>query len=280
MSIVNQFYGKNFQLIHATDQPPNPRDYSMHMHDTYEIFCFVCGNASYMVEGNTYELRPGSLLLIRNSESHMLVLKGEERYERFTLNFRRELFEKAGFSPSLLSAFHDRSLGEKNLYLPGELLGIDTVMWFRKMCDEAKVLPAEDVLTANLSSLLCAVNCAFIRKIRPSPTKNTKLGNEIIGYINENILSELSLQTIARHIHMSPSQINRVFKETTGSSVYHYILLKRLILAREMIANGESAANAALSCGFRDYSSFFRLYKKHFGTAPTAKRKLHIQEMS
>lgn len=40
----------------STDQNPNPSMYAMHTHDTYEIFCFLSGNAKYFVEGNVYPL--------------------------------------------------------------------------------------------------------------------------------------------------------------------------------------------------------------------------------
>ncbi len=273
MPIANECVGDHFWLYHAIDDPPKTTDYFMHMHDNYEIVCFVSGNARYMVEGTVYVLFPGALLLMRPSESHTLVLGGLDRYERFTLNFHQELFEKTGFSTSLLRPFYDRPLGAHNLYLPSELEGIDASVCFRKICEEAKLLPKKEVLLANLASLLCSINVAFVRKGNVVTPKYTKIGNELITYINENLLSDLSLTSLSAYIHMSPSQINRIFKESTGSSVYHYILLKRMILAREMIANGESAQTAALSCGFRDYSSFFRLYKKHFSMAPTSTKK-------
>lgn len=270
MATADQCVGNHFQLYHGIDNPPKTQDFYMHMHDNYEIFCFVSGNAQYIVEGTVYELFPGALLFMRQSESHTLVLGGFERYERFTLNFRHELFEHTGFSSDLLRPFHDRPLGERNLYLPSELEGIDAIACFHKICEEVKLLPKQDVLLANLSSLLCAVNMAFSRKTDNLTRKQNKLSEEIIDYINENLLSELSLTSLSVHIHISTSQLNRIFKDATGSSVYHYILLKRMILAREMITNGESAQNAALFCGFRDYSSFFRLYKKYFGASPTA----------
>jgi AraC-like DNA-binding protein len=40
-----------------------------------------------------------------------------------------------------------------------------------------------------------------------------------------------------------------------------------------MISKGESATLAGQKCGFNDYSAFYRLYKKHFGTSPTAVKK-------
>ncbi len=274
MAIIEKYSGKGFSLTHAVDISPKKEDFVMHMHDSYELYCFVSGNADYMVEGTVYKLQPGSLMMMRSSESHKLSLGGTEPYERYTLSFHQELFGQTGLSSALLQAFHNRGLGEGNLYLPGELSGLEPLSCFRKICEEVKVLPPEEVLAANVAALLCAVNCAFIRKNTAVQEKGSKIRNEIISYINENLLAELSLRRISEHIHMSPSQINRIFKEATGSSVYHYILLKRMLLAREMIAEGESAANAALMCGFHDYSSFYRFYKKHFGIAPTARSRI------
>lgn len=273
MEIVEKYMGRYFSLTHAVDVSPRQENFVMHMHDSYEVFYFVSGNAGYMVEGTVYWLQPGSLLLMRSSESHKLSLKGSGRYERYTLSFHQELLGRAGMSGALFQAFHNRGLGERNLYLPGELTDFAPLSCFRKTFEEIKVLPQEDVMAANVGALLCAVNAAFVRKNKVPVERGGQIRDEIIGYINENLLSELSLQSISEHVHMSSSQINRIFREATGSSVYHYILLKRMILAREMIQGGESAANAALACGFHDYSSFYRFYKKHFGTALTARRR-------
>ena len=40
------------------------------------------------------------------------------------------------------------------------------------------------------------------------------------------------------------------------------------MLAKGMIENGETAANAAFRVGFGDYSSFYRAYKKALGHSP------------
>jgi AraC-like DNA-binding protein len=54
-------------------------------------------------------------------------------------------------------------------------------------------------------------------------------------------------------------------------SVYQYMLRKRLILAQQKIRDGESATAAAMLCGFNDYSSFYKQYKKLFGVSPSEK---------
>ena len=99
------------------------------------------------------------------------------------------------------------------------------------------------------------------------------IGKKLIWYVNENLTQEISLDSISEYIHMSPSQVNRVFRKLTGTSVYDYILSKRLIMAQEMISMGEGSISASQKCGFKDYSSFYRLYKKRMGGAPCEAKK-------
>jgi AraC-like DNA-binding protein len=40
-------------------------------------------------------------------------------------------------------------------------------------------------------------------------------------------------------------------------------------LARQKIQDGESATTAAMICGFNDYSSFYKQYKKMFEVSPS-----------
>ena len=209
---------------------------------------------------------------MRRAESHRLLVNGSERYERYTLNFRPEVLEAHGFSEELMTAFNDRSLGERNLYLPTEFYGVEPMGIFRQMFSSCGVVPKEDVLVSCLGMMLCAVNAAFRQQPKERDSE-TELGRRLIDYINENLFEELSLGVISEAIHMSPSQINRIFRSLTGTSVYQYILSKRLIVAQEWIAKGESAVSASQRCGFRDYSSFYRLYKKRFGIAPTAAKR-------
>jgi AraC-like DNA-binding protein len=259
-------------LGYGIDETPNDSSFSVHVHDDYELHCVVTGKVGYMVEGRIYDLRPGGMMIMRRTESHRLLVNGNERYERYTLNFRPEVLEAHGFPKEIMTAFHDRGLGERNLYLPGEFQGIEPVGMFRQMMACCDVLPPEEVLVSHLATLLCAVNSVFLQRPETRYSEE-ELGRRLINYINDNLFEELSLSLISEEIHMSPSQINRVFHGLTGTSVYHYILSKRLIVAQDMIAKGESAVSASQKCGFRDYSSFYRLYKKRLGTAPTAAKR-------
>ncbi len=269
MAIIALHEADDFSISHSFDTSPVDNHFDYHIHDSYELFCLVRGKVGYIVEGHTYKLKPGAVLLMRKGEAHKLVVNESEEYERYVLNFRPEIF--SSFSPALLTPYTNRALGTANLYLP-QVLDISAISMLEKVFKEAPIIGARDAVTINVASLLSSIGIAFSRADVKHPRIENELGDAIISYINENLLSELSLKIISDAIHISSSQINRIFKRISGTSVYDYILSKRLILFQEKLSSGMSASEASQECGFRDYSSFYRLYKKRFGVAPTRQK--------
>ena len=92
-----------------------------------------------------------------------------------------------------------------------------------------------------------------------------------IKYINKHLFEEITVTSIAEYFNISASQLTRNFKNNIGSTPWEYILRKRLTAAKEMIRLGSSAQEACYECGFSDYSSFYRAYKKYFDESPSNK---------
>ena len=92
---------------------------------------------------------------------------------------------------------------------------------------------------------------------------------EVIRYINEHYMDDLSVETLSKRFFFSRYHLMRQFKEATGYTLHNYINNKRLLAARDAIKTGIPATTAAICCGFHDYSTFSRAYKKLFGAAPT-----------
>ncbi len=267
MAVLNSVEGDRWSLSHSIDIEPRDSDFPSHIHDNYEIFCLVRGKVDYIVEGRLYKLRAGSIMLMRPSETHKLVVNKSTEYERYVLNFSGSLFNQAYPSRELLSPFKKRALGEKNMYLANELGAISPVVHLEKMMTECLYFNKNDALISNLASLLCSINLAFNKK--GTEEKSPELESEIISFVNENLTSELTIEKIAQHAHISPSQVSRIFKKATGKSPHSYITAKRLILFNKKLKGGIGVIDACHECGFHDYSAFYRLYKKHFGKAPT-----------
>ena len=87
-------------------------------------------------------------------------------------------------------------------------------------------------------------------------------------YISENIRNPLSLEEIAGQLFISKYHLSHAFSAEVGISVYRYILLRRLLMARQLLTEGEPAGQVCRSCGFSDYTSFYRAFKSEYGISP------------
>ena len=266
MAVISSFTGEGFSFSHSVDLSPKDSYFPLHIHSDLELFCLVKGKVGYVVEGRKYKLYPGTVLLMRSSESHKLIVNEEAEYERYVINFSPEFLTANGFSQELLAPYFNRELGQKNGYSLKDFENLSPIFFFEKTEREAEIITPKNAVLSNLSALLGSVNVAFLNK----SNRDTEESG-IIAFVNENLTKDISINDIAAFAHLSPSQLSRVFKSLTGTSVYEYILTKRLILFHEKKRQGKSAIKASSECGFHDYSAFYRLYKKRYGVSPTKK---------
>ena len=239
---------------------PDTAAFRMHTHDSYEIYCFLAGDAKYFVEGSIYELKPGDILIIKKAEAHSLLINTVSPYERIVVNFDPEALLED--DPAAALEFIDRKpLGQDNRYAFSLGREKPWLVYLENMC------AAEDAAERRL---YLTVLLRELRKCSPSPNADTVQDNlaDVLTYINSHLTSPLSLDGLCSRFFFSKSRLNRSFKRITGSTVWEYITAKRLLLAKELLQKGVPPTAVYLQCGFGDYSVFFRAYKQHFHRSP------------
>ena len=92
---------------------------------------------------------------------------------------------------------------------------------------------------------------------------NTKI-LAVIAYINSNLTTDITIDFLASHFYISKYHLMHTFKEETGYTIGSYLATKRLLYARSLIENGMSVTEACYQSGYRNYSTFYRAYKKLF----------------
>lgn len=266
MSQIFTYKDNEIYSHHTIDDIPHPDDFSMHAHEWMEVFFIISGNGSYMVEGNQYPLKPNDIFIIRASEAHKLMINSDQPYERIAIHFSPSLIRLADPHLWLLRPFVDRPLGQMNRFA-GDDVRFDKL---RKTFDDFTFENVSDIrlnIMGRLLMFLTALNGVYeLTSIRHTPEQG--LPSQLVSYVNEHLFEQISLQSISNHFYLSQSHIRRVFQHATGSSLTEYVRIKRLLAARAMIQRGESAGTACLTCGFSDYSAFFRAYRSYFGHSP------------
>lgn len=104
-----------------------------------------------------------------------------------------------------------------------------------------------------------------------------KSGNKIqraIDYINGNLSSRFTLDTVANAACMSKYHFSRVFKETVGCTYQDYLNNLRINKAVSMLNDKNmTITDIAFSIGYSDLSHFARIFKRNTGYNPSTFRK-------
>lgn len=255
---------------HKISENPLGEQFPMHAHDYIEILYFISGKCKYLVEGSEYYLNPGDVMIMRPSETHNLVVLEDTTYERVAMHIMPEIISALDPDGILLKPFFDRPLGKFNQYssddFPSDLY---------KLClecfDGTSLLGNRLECDCKVFAVLGEIYKAYINRTKTQVGDFADFNDtvvNIIGYINEHLFEQLSLKDVSDYFFISQSQLNRIFRKATGSPVWEYITIKRLIAARNYIHQGVPTGKACTMCGFKDYSSFYRLYKSRFGISP------------
>lgn len=242
----------------------------MHTHDVLEIYYFLSGDCTYLIEGTAYRLEPHDLIFKRPLESHKLIVNSADvPYERVGITVPVNLFATLCGDAQLTEAMMTRPLGTDNRFTAddfGNTLCTDAMMQI--------VRRGEEMTRTEFLSHIFLVMTEADRVLRQkhseakSERRRTSVGTRLIEYANEHLYESLTMQELSDTFFLSYSQINRIFKQYTGSTAGRYIASKRLLTARDRIRHGATPADACYSCGYNEYSSFYRAYVQYFGHSP------------
>lgn len=255
-----------FEVFHY--KQPRPQSVEVHHHhDFYEVYHLLEGRVDYWVEGRILSMEPGDLLLINPQELHRPIIEpGTQGYERIVLWINKDYLE--GLSPALRACFdghtHLLRLTASQRSAVTARLG-ELVREFYST-DPCAACAAQGIFLQFMAQLNRLAGKSHSEEGRAL----SALVQKALNYISDNISGELSLEKIAGACFVSKYYLSHAFTKEVGVSVYRYILLRRLLLARQLLAAGESASAVCRSCGFSDYTSFYRAFKSEYGTSPRA----------
>jgi len=88
--------------------------------------------------------------------------------------------------------------------------------------------------------------------------------------MEDDPLADWSLADLAGACGLSRFQLVRSFARNTGFTPHAFLLHRRTLLARRLIAGGMALADAAAASGFADQSHMTRVFVRKYGVAPGA----------
>lgn len=93
-------------------------------------------------------------------------------------------------------------------------------------------------------------------------------------YLASRLGERLTLDDIARIVHVSPFHLARIFQQQTGMPIHRYLTRLRLRASLERLADGANDLTAlALELGFSSHSHFSDTFRREFGCTPSEVRR-------
>lgn len=127
---------------------------------------------------------------------------------------------------------------------------------------------ADELREAFLGSMSSLADALSERTGKDTPVEKAR------RYIEENFQKELSLDSIAELVNVSPYYFSKLFKEELGINFSDYLTDCRINRAKELLYEdpNRNIKEVSIACGYSNPNYFSRIFKKITGMTPTELR--------
>ncbi|MEM9361001.1 MAG: DJ-1/PfpI family protein [Bacteroidota bacterium] len=93
--------------------------------------------------------------------------------------------------------------------------------------------------------------------------------HQVQDTLAQNLEDKFVIEDLAEKVHMSPRNLTRLFKKTTGTTIGHYLEKLRVEKAVQLLANGEKVNSVTIACGLKSSNQLRTLLKKYTASLPS-----------
>lgn len=263
------FRHHDYLYSYAKQAPPQ---LNTHYHNYYEIIYILSGDLSYIVENASYKVSAGDMFITVPGELHTLSFSSDATYERYFLQI----------SPSWLSTLEynftanlsARKRGQHN-QIPAELVSkyslgdfFDKIRYYIVN----KLTESDIMIKSYIVQFLVTIMNIYRNEIHllenTNESKAAAVIKEIKKYISGHFLENLTLDDLADKFYLNKYYLCHTFKNETGITIKEFINTQRIAQAKKLLPKYQNINQLYEKCGFNDYSTFYKTFKRFTGISP------------
>lgn len=236
------------------------------------MICCTEGVGRHVVANQCINLHKGDILIIpTNIKYRPLATETDCADEIIVLMCPSFLNAMTTIHTDLLRGLNQRMVEKDYVFKPSKNGRQNMVQAFETIYQEYSTRNAgwDMVSYATVACILATVFRPKVVADAPSMDDRELLYSKIIPFIEHNFDVPLTLEDIARLFLIGTSKLCKLFRKYEGISCYQYLIRYRLAVAQIYLLDGIPPKQVWQMCGFSDYSSFYRHYKKTFHVSPS-----------
>lgn len=247
-------------------------------HIFYNNYCeiiFYLGNSiiNINIENISYTLERGNILILPPGVMYKY-LNFEKNCDRYIIQLSMNCITKLssifdGFSYCINTA----SLEDMYVLKTKPSTWKPFVLGFEHLLDEYNSKRFHSDLSAfsQVLFIISHINSTMyylLEKRTAQKTIYSSLIEQIYKYIRINYDKNICLDDLAKYLNVSKSTITHTIKKQSNTTFVELLTQRRLTVFKTKVIEGKSIKQAYMECGFNDYSTFYRAFRKVFKTNP------------
>ncbi len=241
-----------------------------------ELLYFLGGDTSYFIEGEYYALSPSDIVFSNPTEIHGIVHSSPCTYKRLCIAVCPDFFMINNLE-NLYQVFSNKYPGEGNYISRESDLGKLLKPLFEQILE---YMPDADSMGHQISSIVIEIVKIIASDITHFHGEvSNPLLRKVISYIIDNYNKDIGLNSIAEEFYINRTHLARIFKQLTKCSVHQFITILRFNRIYQFRYYSKmSLVDAVRAVGYKNYSTFYRAYKRYYGCAPGKNDEWHLEE--
>ena len=233
-------------------------------HDFYEVVCVLDGKAGITAGKNVYTLSAGQMILYPPAEFHAIWSDYGSSPEILIFSFRAEKFPEI---QDRIYALTPEQIEEiKSVYSAAERAFVLEDINVR----EVQSAPEAEKIVRRLEIFLLSVLDTGNGRTEKLNSRSGENYYHIVSVMEKNLEREMAADELAKQCGMSVPALEKTVKKYTGHGAMKYYNELKMRKATELLKDGKSVKEVALSLGFSDQNYFSLRYKKWAGVPPSA----------
>lgn len=238
-------------------------------HNFWEMVYVEEGRVGVTANERVHELAVGEIIFHQPMEYHRIWSAGETEPKVIIVSFFADGEQIASLQDGVF-----RLKGESRRLI--ELLGEQLRLYRNEKSDPLfpQKYQEDSFAFQNFTNLLELFLLSVIgnKKEANLPVNNeaATIYKEVVGFMNDNLCKDLSVEDIAFSCHVSPSNLKKIFLRYSACGVHKYFLNLKILRAASLLKNGNSVKQVSESLGFNNQNYFSAVFKRETGYSPRA----------